>query len=282
MRTFLTIVVGILAGVLAFLAMGLTLAWWTAGSAGNLSSTVVSIIDSPGAAAAIGSTLGGNALGSAPPAVQAVLENRQPELAAAAGKALIGASAAVGKVVEVAYTAVSEGIRADLELRPIVQPVLAAMHQVDPTIPSTAEGDMSIAFDGSTVPAAATALRLLSLWWVAVLIALGLIVATAFASRHSGWRRWRAAGIALAVPAVLWALVNAGTLAAPGIPGTDALAQALIESAIAVVRLRGLMIALIAVVIAAAVIALSFVPASKPKATQAAGPAPTPSAEAAG
>ncbi|MBU6245705.1 MAG: hypothetical protein KGP12_10880 [Actinomycetales bacterium] len=283
MRTFLTIVLGLIAGCIAFLAMGLTLVWWTAGSAGNLSSTVVSIIDSPGGAAAIGSALMDDALSSASPAAQAALEKRRPELEAAAGKALTGASEAVGKVVAVAFTAVSDGIRADLDLRPIVLPVLAAMHQVDPAIPSTADGTMSVTLDGSTISAAGTALRVLALWWVAALLALGLLVATGFASRHAGWRRWRPAGIALLVPALLWVLISSATLAAPMPSDADALVRNFIEAAIGVIRLKGLVIALIAGAIAAVLIGISFARTTK-AAPVAPGVAaePSPSGEAAG
>lgn len=283
MRTFLTTVLGLIAGCIAFLAMGLTLVWWTAGSAGNLSSTVVSIIDSPGGAAAIGSALMDDALSSASPAAQAALEKRRPELEAAAGKALTGASAAVGKVVAVAFTAVSDGVRADLDLRPIVLPVLAAMHQVDPAIPSTTDGAMSVALDGSTISAAGTALRVLALWWVAALLALGLLVATGFASRHAGWRRWRPAGIALLVPALLWVLISAATLAAPLPSDADALVRSFIEAAVGVIRLKGLVIALIAGAIAAALIGISFARTAKP--APAAAPVaadPSPSGEATG
>lgn len=264
MRTFLTAVLGLIAGCIAFLAMGLTLVWWTAGSAGNLSSTVVSIIDSPGGAAAIGSAVMEDALASAPPAAQAALEKRRPELEAAAGRALTGASKAVGTVVAVAFTAVSDGVRADLDLRPIVQPVLAAAHQVDPAIPAAPDGDMSVVLDGSAISAAGTALRVLALWWVAALLALGLLVATGFASRHGGWRRWRPAGIALIVPALLWVAISAATLAAPGSLDTDALAEHFVEAAVGVIRLKGLVIALVASAIAATLIGVSFAGAAKP------------------
>lgn len=270
MRTFLAAVVGIIAGCLTFMAMSLTLAWWTAGTASNLSSTVVSILDTPDGASALGSALMDEALASAPARERAILAERAPELAAVAGKALSVARDALGDLVAAAFTAIVSGAKVVLDLGPILRPVLSAMHQVDPSIPATLDGNPTFDFDGSRLEAVATAIGVLGLWWVLAVVAIGLVVATAFASRHGSWRRWRAAGIALAAPALVFLLLALVT-AFMRIPldAGDFTAK-LIDAAIAVVRTKGIIVSVLAGVLGAALIGISFVPAR---------PASVPSAE---
>lgn len=251
-------VLGIIAGCLAFLAMLLTLAWWTAGTAGNLSSTVVSIVDTRDGASALGSALMDEALASAPEDERAVLAERAPELAAAAGTALGNAREALADLVATAFTAIADGVRVVLDLGPVLRPVLAAMNQVDPSIPATLDGDPTFDLDGSRLEAAATAIGILGLWWVLALLAIGLLVATAYASTHAGWRRWRPAGIALAVPALLFLLINVATAALPIPLDAGDFTLMLIDSAMAVVRTKGIVISLLSGMLAAALIGVSF------------------------
>lgn len=252
---------GIIAGCLAFLAMSLTLAWWTAGTASNLSSTVVSILDTRDGASALGSVLMDEALASAPQEERAILSARAPELAAAAGKALSMAREALGDLVAAAFTAIATGAKVVLDLGPILRPVLSAMHEVDPSIPATLDGNPTFELDGSRLEAVATAIGILGLWWVLAVVAIGLAVATAFASRHSSWRRWRAAGIALAAPALVFLLLALAT-AILRIP-LDAgdFTTKLIDAAMGVVRTKGIIVSVLAGLLGAALIGISFVPA---------------------
>lgn len=278
MRTFLTAVAGVLAGCLAFLAMSISLAWWTAGTAENLSATVVSVLDSPAGAQALGTALVDRAVDAAPDRDRRALQARAPELSAAAAAALSKAREPVAEVVRAAFSAVAGGVRVAIDLRPVLQPVLSALHLVEPSIPALADGSSStIDLDGSALGAVATAVAILGLWWVAVLLALVLLVATAFASRAAGWRRLRPAGIALAVPAVIVLLLSLAPSIVTASQATG-LAAGLIASTIDVVRTRGLLISLIAGLLAAGLIGLSFIRPGRPVVPAAEHPAPPASA----
>lgn len=278
MRTFLTAVAGVLAGCLAFLAMSISLAWWTAGTAENLSATVVSVLDSPAGAQALGTALVDRAVDAAPDRDRRALQARAPELSAAAAAALSKAREPVAEVVRTAFSAVAGGVRVAIDLRPVLQPVLSALHLVEPSIPALADGSSStIDLDGSALGAVATAVAILGLWWVAVLLALVLLVATAFASRAAGWRRLRPAGIALAVPAVIVLLLSLAPSIVTASQATG-LAAGLIASTIDVVRTRGLLISLIAGLLAAGLIGLSFIRPGRPVVPAAEHPAPPASA----
>jgi len=137
------------------------------------------------------------------------------------------------------------------------------MHQVDPSIPATLDGNPTFELDGSRLEAVATAIGFLGLWWVLAVVAIGLAVATAFASRHSSWRRWRAAGVALAAPALVFLLLALAT-AILRIP-LDAgdFTTKLIDAAITVVRTKGIIVSVIAGLLGAALIGISFVPARR-------------------
>lgn len=278
MRTFLTAVAGVLAGCLAFLAMSISLAWWTAGTAENLSATVVSVLDSPAGAQALGTALVDRAVDAAPDRDRRALQARAPELSAAAAAALSKAREPVAEVVRAAFSAVAGGVRVAIDLRPVLQPVLSALHLVEPSIPALADGSSStIDLDGSALGAVATAVAILGLWWVAVLLALVLLVATAFASRAAGWRRLRPAGIALAVPAVIVLLLSLAPSIVTASQATG-LAAGLIASTIDVVRTKGLLISLIAGLLAAGLIGLSFIRPGRPVVPAAEHPAPPASA----
>jgi len=263
-RTFLTVLAGIIAGCLAFLAMSISLAWWTAGTAGNLASTVVSTLDASGGAQALGSALVDQALASAPEAERAALQQRSAELSVVAGEALSAAREPLTKVISAAFSAIADGVRVVVDLGPVLRPVLAALHKVDAGIPATLDGSANIELDGSALGALSTLITLLGLWWVAVLLAIALLVATAFASKHRGWRRLRPAGIALAVPALLVVLISLVTMAAPTDQGSADVALAFIDAALTVVRTKGIVISLVAGLIAAALIGLSFIRRSQP------------------
>ena len=146
-----------------------------------------------------------------------------------------------------------------LDLGPVLRPVLAAMHQVDPSIPATLDGNPTVDFDGSLLGAVATAIVILGLWWVLVALAMGLIVSTAFASRHAGWRRWCAAGITLAAPALIFLLLALATGVMPGPIDAGDFTAKLVNSAITVIRTKGIVIGLIAGLLAAALVGISFV-----------------------
>ena len=264
MRTFLTVVVGIVAGCLAFLAMSISLAWWTAGTADNLASTVVSTLDTSGGAKALGSALVDQALASAPEAERAALQQRSAELSVVAGEALSAAREPLTKVISAAFTAIADGVRVVVDLGPVLRPVLAAMHKVDAAIPATLEGPANIDLDGSALGALSTLITLLGLWWVVVILAVALLVATAFASKHRGWRKLRPPGIALAVPTLLVVLISLATMAAPTDQGSADVALAFIDAALTVVRTKGIAISLVAGLIAAALIGLSFIRRSQP------------------
>ena len=263
MRTLATAVVGVIAGLLAFISMTLTLAWWTAGSASNLSSTVVSIIESPSGAAALGSAVMDEVLQAAPPGERAVLGKRAPELASVAGEALAKASSAIGDIVATAFTAIVEGVRTVLDLGPVLRGVVDAVHQADPRFPATLDGPTTVDFDGSTLGLVSTAITVLGLWWVVALLAAGLLVATAFTSRHGSWRRWRGAGIALAVTGLLFVLLNLATRSLPIPSDLGDFAGAFIDTALEVVSGRGLLIGAIAILLGGALLGISFIRAGE-------------------
>lgn len=282
MRTFATALAGILAGCLAFLAMSLTLGWWTAGTASNLSASVVSVLDTSGGATALATAVVDQAVNAAPEADRAALAERAPMLTQAAGQALAQAREPLAKAIGATFTAIADGVRVAVDLGPVLRPVLAAMNRVDPSIPATMDGPTSLDVDGSALGVIATVITVLGLWWVAVLVAVAVLVGTAFASGTTGWRRLRPSGIALAVPALLVILLALLSWLATSSLATSAsggeVAVLLAESVIGVVRTKALVVGLIAGLVAAALIGTSFMPLGRATDRAVARPGPPASA----
>lgn len=259
MRTFLKYVLAIIGGILAFIALLVTSTWLLVGTPSHIASTAMRVVESPQAGAAVGDMLVEQVLSGADAQSLASLEPKRPALAAAAGAALAQQGEAIGAVIESVVDATASGTPTRVDMAPILGPVLIAMNAVDSQVPTQVDGEVAFDVNPAELPPLASILSIFSTWWIAVLLAAIALVGAALCDRRWGFRRFRIAGIALSIPAVLLIIANIGGSAASSGASDDPRAQGLIDAAVGVVRSSTLLVSGVALAIGIVVIVLSIV-----------------------
>lgn len=269
MRTTLRIVLAVLAAVVLIPGIGMTVAWWTAGTPQNASSTIVTLAQSPGGSALVGGLVIDKLAEDANPVVKAVLESQRDKLVPLAAAGVRKVAQFVGAGVSVVFAAVMDGVKAKIDLTPVVNAALAEIHGVIDVIPAQLPpGDtIVIDIDGSSLVPVSTGVRLLGFWWLILLVGVALLVAAAFAGLFGGLRRWRVSGLTLAIVGALWIVIG---LVAPGVVSgfaDDPLQQQLLSTVTGQVGQKIFIVAGITLAVGLIVTILSFLRRKAPAGT---------------
>ena len=263
MRIFFQIVIGLVALVIGIAAIGVTTAWWAVGTPSHAASTVAATVTSTEGALGVGDMLLSTVLDSASPDERAVIEQRRDELVAAAAQALEGQQVALQAIVTAALTAITDGVKVDIDPTPVTNAVMAKLHAADSEIPDhldSTDGSAVMTIDGTSADLAALSgvFKGLGLWWVALLVLAIVLVLDALVGRRGGMRRWLIPSIFLAVPGLLWLVLS---FTAPGaVSGfsDNAYQAGLIKAGVSSVSTKLMVVSLIVVVIAVVLFVLSL------------------------
>ena len=261
MRTTLRIVLAVLAAIVLIPGIGMTVAWWTAGTPQNASSTIVTLAQSEGGSQLVGGFVVDKLAEDADPLLKALIESQRDTLVPLAAIGVRKVAQFVGAGVSVAFAAVTDGVSTKIDLTPVVNAALGEIHKVVDLIPAQLPPGDTVVIDinGAELAPVSTGVRALSFWWAILLVGVGLLIAAAFVGLFGGLRRWRVSGLTLAIVGVLWLIIG---IVAPGVVSgfaDDPLQQELIRTVSAQVAVKIMIVSGIALAVGLILTILSFI-----------------------
>ena len=260
MRTFFKYLLAVIGGILAFFALNLASVWAVVGSPSHIADTVSKVASSSNGGSALGGLIVNQVLEGADPQTVSQLEPERPKLAAAAGAAIAGASEEIRGLIDVVVGSTESRTPVRIDMAPLLGKVLVAMHGVDSQVPTQLDGEMAFDVNPAELPPLAAILSLLGAWWILAVLSLIALVGAALCDRRGGLRRYRVAGITLAISSAIVIILGfSGGIGASNVSMDDAQASALVSAIVDVVRSATLLIGGIALIVAIVAIVLSVV-----------------------
>lgn len=205
---------------IAFISILLSLGTYTMnsklGSAEATSATVSNLLSNDEVALAAGTYFVNQLMKDVSPQAQAQMTVPRSVLNKAAAKAIQKSSGSVSVAAGKAYDAILNNETKRVNLRALIVATAAALHSLDRRIPTTVGlgngGYVVITADNSTshkalVKALSTMKRLMNMWWLFLLIALGLFVGISVVDKRSGVGAWRWPGYILFITGGAWLFV---------------------------------------------------------------------------
>ena len=206
--------------VMAFFSILLALGTYAinqkVGSAENVSATVSSALKSDTLALGAGKAIVDQLLKDAKPKDIAEINAPRSVLYRVAGKAIQKYSDPISVAAGKAYTAVLENQTARLNIRPALVGVISALHAAEPKIPAKIDskkvGIIVIKKDLSSnhlklISSLKKLKQLMNMWWLFLLVALGLFVGISIVDKRSGIGAWRWPGFILFLTGGLWLFI---------------------------------------------------------------------------
>lgn len=216
MRLTAKIFLSTIAFISILLALGTYALNQKVGSAENFSSTVSSALKNDGVALGAGKAMVDQLLKDAKPKEVAAINAPRSVLNRAAARAIQKYSDPISVAAGKAYTAVLENQTTRLNVRPALVAVVTSLHAVEPKIPakinSKKVGIIVIKADTSRshlalISTLSKVKKLLNMWWLFLLVALGLFVGISVVDKRSGVGAWRWPGYILFLTGGAWLFV---------------------------------------------------------------------------
>lgn len=205
---------------IAFISILLALGAYTMnaklGSAQATSETVSDLLTNDEVALAAGTFLVSHLLEDVSPQAQAQMTVPRMVLNRAAAKAIQKSSPSVSVAAGKAYDAVLNNKTTRVNLRALIVTTGATLHSLDRHIPASVgsgnAGIVVISADNSTshkamVKALGKLKQLMNMWWIFLLIALGLFVGISVVDKRSGVGAWRWPGYILFITGGVWLFI---------------------------------------------------------------------------
>jgi hypothetical protein len=205
---------------IAFISILLALGTYTMnsklGSAEATSATVSDLLKNDEVALAAGTFFVNHLLKDVSPQLIGQMTVPRSVLNKAAAKGIQKSSGSVSVAAGKAYDALINNKSARVNLRALIVTTGTTLHSIDRHIPTTVglgnAGYIVITADNSTshqalVKALSTMKRLMNMWWLFLLIALGLFVGISVVDKRSGVGAWRWPGYILFVTGGAWLFI---------------------------------------------------------------------------
>lgn len=186
------------------------------GSADATSATVSELLKNDEVALAAGTFFVNRLLKDVSPQVQAQMTVPRSVLNKAAARAIQKSSGSVSVAAGKAYEAILNNKTTRVNLRALITTTAATLHSIDRRIPlsvgSGNGGYVVITADSSTshkalVAALSKMKQLMNMWWIFLLIALGLFIGISVVDKRSGVGAWRWPGYILFISGGAWLFV---------------------------------------------------------------------------
>ena len=186
------------------------------GSPEATSATVTDLLTNDEVALAAGTFFVSQLLKDVSPQNQAQMSVPRSVLNKAAAIAIQKSSGSVSVAASKAYDAILNNKTTRLNLRALIVTTAATLHSLDRHIPATVGtgngGIVVISADNSTshkalVSALSKMKQLMNMWWIFLLIALGLFVGISVVDKRSGVGAWRWPGYILFISGGLWLFI---------------------------------------------------------------------------
>jgi len=205
---------------IAFISILLALGTYTMnsklGSAEATSATVSDLLKNDEVALAAGTFFVNHLLKDVSPQLIGQMTVPRSVLNKAAAKGIQKSSGSVSVAAGKAYDALINNKSARVNLRALIVTTGTTLHSIDRHIPATVglgnAGYIVITADNSTshqalVKALSTMKRLMNMWWLFLLIALGLFVGISVVDKRTGVGAWRWPGYILFVTGGVWLFI---------------------------------------------------------------------------
>lgn len=186
------------------------------GSADATSATVSELLKNDEVALAAGTFFVNRLLKDVSPQVQAQMTVPRSVLNKAAARAIQKSSGSVSVAAGKAYEAILNNKTTRVNLRALITTTAATLHSIDRRIPlsvgSGNGGYVVITADNSKshralVVALSKTKQLMNMWWIFLLIALGLFIGISVVDKRSGVGAWRWPGYILFISGGAWLFV---------------------------------------------------------------------------
>jgi len=186
------------------------------GSAEATSTTVSNLLTNDEVALAAGTFFVNRLLKDVSPQAQAQMTVPRSVLNKAAARAVQRSSGSVSVAAGKAYGAILDNKTTRINLRALIVTTAATLHSLDRRIPATVGagngGYVVITADNSTshkalVSALAKMKQLMNMWWIFLLIALGLFIGISVVDKRSGVGAWRWPGYILFTTGGTWLFI---------------------------------------------------------------------------
>ncbi len=186
------------------------------GSPEATSATVSDLLSNDEVALAAGTFFVNQLLKDVSPQAQAQMTAPRSVLNKAAAKAIQKSSGSVSVAAGKAYDAMLNNKTTRVNLRALIVTTAAALHSLDRRIPTTVGlgngGYIAITANNSKshkalVKTLSTMKRVMNMWWIFLLIALGLFVGISVVDKRSGVGAWRWPGYILFISGGIWLFI---------------------------------------------------------------------------